>query len=57
MVMFAAMAAVIVNWVSAAFIFVLTAEAIVMRRGKMLDGTDLLGVWYVDSLYPVHTGC
>ncbi|KIM23778.1 hypothetical protein M408DRAFT_27605 [Serendipita vermifera MAFF 305830] len=46
LVQFAAILAVFVNWISTMFIFVLTAESLVMRRGFMLSGTDLLGVTF-----------
>ncbi|PVF99451.1 hypothetical protein CPB86DRAFT_813834 [Serendipita vermifera] len=43
-VKFAAVISVIVNWTSTFFIFILTCEVLVMRRGFMMSGTDLLGV-------------
>ncbi|KIM23777.1 hypothetical protein M408DRAFT_27604 [Serendipita vermifera MAFF 305830] len=46
LVQFAAILALFVNWISTMFIFVLTAESLVMRRGFMLSGTDLLGVTF-----------
>jgi hypothetical protein len=36
----------VVNWTSTFFIFVLTCEVLIMRRGFMLSGTDLLGVTF-----------
>lgn len=36
-VKFAAIMAVIVNWTSTFFIFILTCEALIMRRGYMLS--------------------
>ncbi|CAG7847415.1 SubName: Full=Uncharacterized protein {ECO:0000313/EMBL:CCA68175.1} [Serendipita indica DSM 11827] len=53
-VKFAAVAAVIVNWTSALFIFVLTCEAIVMRRRYMLEGTDILSVCFT-ALFALPT--
>ncbi|PVF99452.1 hypothetical protein CPB86DRAFT_813835 [Serendipita vermifera] len=43
-VKFAAILSVIVNWTSTLFIFILTSEVLIMRRGFMMSGTDLLGV-------------
>lgn len=53
-VKFAAVSAVIVNWTSALFIFVLTCEAIVMRRRYMLEGTDILSVCFT-ALFALPT--
>ncbi|PVF99450.1 hypothetical protein CPB86DRAFT_756553 [Serendipita vermifera] len=50
LVKFAAILSLIVNWTSTFFVFVLTCEVIVMRRGFMMSGTDLLGVTFT-SLY------
>ncbi|PVG01425.1 hypothetical protein CPB86DRAFT_103679 [Serendipita vermifera] len=46
LVRFAAVLSLIVNWTSTFFVFVLTCEVIVMGRGYMLSGTDLLGVTF-----------
>ncbi|KIM30041.1 hypothetical protein M408DRAFT_328454, partial [Serendipita vermifera MAFF 305830] len=46
LVQFAAVMAVIVNWTSTLFIFILTCEVIIMRRGFMLSGTDLFGITF-----------
>lgn len=53
-VVFAAVSAVIVNWTSALFIFILTCEAIVLRRKYMLDGTDILSVCFT-ALFALPT--
>jgi hypothetical protein len=45
-VKFAAVLSVIVNWTSTFFIFILTCEVIIMRRGFTMSGTDLLGVTF-----------
>jgi len=46
LVIFAAIVAVVVNWLSTILVFVLTCESIIMRRGYMLEGTDLLSVCF-----------
>lgn len=46
LVKFAAVFSVVVNWTSTFFIFVLTCEVLIMRRGFMLSGTDLLGLTF-----------
>ncbi|KIM32282.1 hypothetical protein M408DRAFT_326899 [Serendipita vermifera MAFF 305830] len=44
LVVFAAMVALIVNWLITAAIFLVTGEAVVMRRVHILKETDVLGV-------------
>lgn len=46
LVKFTAVLSIIVNWTSTFFIFVLTSEVLLMRRGFMMSGTDLLGVTF-----------
>ncbi|PVF92860.1 hypothetical protein CPB86DRAFT_819303 [Serendipita vermifera] len=46
MVKFAAILSLLVNWTSTFFIFILTCEVLIMRRGFMLAGTDLFGVTF-----------
>jgi hypothetical protein len=46
LVKFAAVLSLVVNWTSTFFIFILTCEVLIMRRGFMLSGTDLLGVTF-----------
>lgn len=45
-VMLAALISVGVNWAATLFIFILTCEVLLMRRGFMMSGTDLLGVTF-----------
>ena len=44
LVKFAAIVAVIVNWTSTISIFLLTSEAVIMRRTYILKEIDILGV-------------
>ncbi|KIM32286.1 hypothetical protein M408DRAFT_216321 [Serendipita vermifera MAFF 305830] len=44
LVIFAAMVALIVNWLITAAIFLVTGEAVIMRRVHILKETDILGV-------------
>ncbi|CCA73679.1 hypothetical protein PIIN_07632 [Serendipita indica DSM 11827] len=44
LVRFSAVMALIVNWTSPIFIFVLTCETVILRRGYMLHSTDVFGV-------------
>lgn len=46
LVKFAVMMSLVVNWTSTFFIFVLTCEALIMRRGFIVSGTDILGVTF-----------
>ncbi|KAG8793449.1 hypothetical protein FRC17_008450, partial [Serendipita sp. 399] len=54
LLIFCAIAAVFVNWTCALFIFVLTCEAIVMRRSYMLRGTDILSMCFT-ALFALPT--
>ncbi|CAG7849679.1 SubName: Full=Uncharacterized protein {ECO:0000313/EMBL:CCA73679.1} [Serendipita indica DSM 11827] len=44
LVRFSVVMALIVNWTSPIFIFVLTCETVILRRGYMLHSTDVFGV-------------
>jgi hypothetical protein len=46
LVQFTAVLSIVVNWTSTFIIFVLTSEVLLMRRGFMMSGTDLLGVTF-----------
>ncbi|KAG8840419.1 hypothetical protein FRB91_006112 [Serendipita sp. 411] len=54
LLIFCAVAAVFVNWTCALFIFILTCEAIVMRRSYMLQGTDILSMCFT-ALFALPT--
>ncbi|KAG8811527.1 hypothetical protein FRC17_002412 [Serendipita sp. 399] len=54
LLIFCAIAAVVVNWTCAVFIFILTCEAIVMRRSYMLQGTDILSMCFT-ALFALPT--
>ncbi|KAG8811526.1 hypothetical protein FRC17_002411 [Serendipita sp. 399] len=54
LLIFCAVAAVLVNWSCALFIFVLTCEAIIMRRSYMLQGTDILSMCFT-ALFALPT--
>ncbi|KAG8750498.1 hypothetical protein FRC14_000449 [Serendipita sp. 396] len=54
LLIFCAIAAVVVNWTCAIFIFILTCEAIVMRRSYMLKGTDILSMCFT-ALFALPT--
>ncbi|KAG8854969.1 hypothetical protein FRB91_002859 [Serendipita sp. 411] len=54
LVIFAAVTAVVVNWTCTLFIFILTSEAIIMRRGYMLEGTDILSMCFT-ALFALPT--
>ncbi|KAG8775604.1 hypothetical protein FRC15_000437 [Serendipita sp. 397] len=54
LLIFCAVAAVVVNWTCALFIFILTCEAIIMRRSYMLQGTDILSMCFT-ALFALPT--
>ncbi|KAG8846429.1 hypothetical protein FRB91_000824 [Serendipita sp. 411] len=54
LLIFCAVAAVVVNWTCALFIFILTCEAIIMRRSYMLEGTDILSMCFT-ALFALPT--
>ncbi|KAG8775551.1 hypothetical protein FRC15_000457, partial [Serendipita sp. 397] len=54
LLIFCAIAAVAVNWTCAIFIFILTCEAIIMRRSYMLQGTDILSMCFT-ALFALPT--
>ncbi|KAG8840847.1 hypothetical protein FRB91_001764 [Serendipita sp. 411] len=54
LLIFCAVAAVFVNWTCALFIFILTCEAIIMRRSYMLKGTDILSMCFT-ALFALPT--
>ncbi|KAG8749978.1 hypothetical protein FRC14_000910 [Serendipita sp. 396] len=54
LLIFCAVAAVFVNWTCALFIFILTCEAIIMRRSYMLRGTDILSMCFT-ALFALPT--
>ncbi|KAL1667295.1 hypothetical protein GGF50DRAFT_86791 [Schizophyllum commune] len=46
LVKFTVMAVLVVNWLSTIVIFLLTGEALLLRRLHIVDGTDILGVLF-----------
>jgi len=46
LVIFAAIVAVIVNWLSTIFIFIMTCEGVVLRRSSVIEGPQLLAVCF-----------